>query len=258
MTPRDGAGIIVRPIAGLPEAASAGLAEAMADALQNNDIPASTQVHNRGSYVLTGQARDRALDGDRAAIELRWELHGPDGVSVGTHDQKLEVNQSAWRAGNPVLLADLAKSAAPSVAGLLQEEGAIDAGSDGPNVLVRAVSGAPGDGSRALARAMAASLRQANLAVTEKEPTAETAAKLYVVAGTVTMSAAGEGKEKVKVSWALFDPSGAQVGQVSQENAVAAGSLNGHWGDTAYAVANAAAGGIVALLEHLKAMPSKS
>ncbi|MBV8651099.1 MAG: hypothetical protein JO255_06495 [Alphaproteobacteria bacterium] len=258
LTPKDGAGIIVRPIAGLSESASAGLAEAMADALQSNDIPASTLVHNRASYVLTGQAHDQALDGDRTAIDLRWELHGPDGASVGTHDQKLEVNQAAWRAGNPLLLADLAKSAAPSVAELLQEEGAIDAGSGGPNVLVRQVAGAPGDGPRALARAMAASLRQANVAVTEKEPTAETAAKLYVVAGTVTMAAAGEGKQKVTVSWELFDPSGAQVGHVSQENAVPAGSLNGHWGDIAYAVANAAAGGIVALLEHLKVLPARS
>ncbi len=179
-------------------------------------------------------------------------------ASVGSHEQKLEVSLAAWRAGNPMLLADLAKSAAPGVAELLQEEGAVDAGPDVPNVLVRTVSGAPGDGPRALSRAMAASLRQANVAATEKEPAGETAAKLYVVAGTVTMAAAGEGKEKIKVSWALFDPSGAQVGQVSQENAVAAGSLNGHWGDTAYAVANAAAGGIVALLQHLKAMPAGS
>ncbi len=79
LTPKDGAGIVVRPIAGLSEAASAGLAEAMADALQNNDVPASTQVYNRASYVLTGTAHDHALAGDRTAIELRWELHGPDG-----------------------------------------------------------------------------------------------------------------------------------------------------------------------------------
>ena len=72
------------------------------------------------------------------------------------------------------------------------------------------------------------------------------------------MAAAGEGKEKVTVNWELFDPSGAQVGHVSQENAVPAGSLDGRWGDTAYAVANAAAGGIVALLEHLKVLPAGS
>jgi hypothetical protein len=258
LTPKDGAGIVVQPIAGLSNAVSAGLAEAMADALQNNDVPASTQVRNRASYVLVGTAHEQVLAGDRATIELHWELHGPDGGSVGTHEQKLEASLAAWHAGNSMLLADLAKSAAPSVAELLEEEGATDAGPGEPSVLVRTVSGAPGDGPRSLARAMAASLRQANVAVTEKEPAAETAAKLYVVSGTVTMAEIGEGKEKVTVSWLLFDPSGLQVGQVSQENAIAAGSLDRRWGDTAYAVANAAAGGIVALLEHLKALPTGS
>ena len=143
LTPKDGAGIVVRPISGLPEAASDALAEAMADALQNNDVPASTVVHNRASYILTAQAHDHALDGDRTAIELRWELHGPDGASVGTHEQKLEVSLAAWRAGNPLLLTDLANSAAPSLAGLLQEEGAIDTGGNTPNVLVRTVSAPP-------------------------------------------------------------------------------------------------------------------
>jgi hypothetical protein len=258
LTPKDGAGIVVQPITGVAEPLSAEIAAAMADALQSNDVPASTQVRNRASYILLGTAHEQVLPHGRAEIALHWELHGPDGASVGTHEQKLETSLAPWRAGDPGLLASLAKSAAPSVAGLLEEEGATDAGSGEPNVLVRTVSGAPGDGPRALARAMAASLRQANVAVTEKEPAAETAAKLFVVSGAVTMAAIGDGKEKVTVSWVLFDPSGTQIGQVSQENAVAAGSLNGRWGDTAYFVANAAAGGIVALLEHLKTMPTGS
>ena len=258
LTPKDGAGIVVQPIAGLSEPLAAGLAEAMADALQNNDVPASTQVHNRASYILRGTAQEKMLPDGRAEIALHWELRGPDGVSVGTHEQTLETSLAPWRAADPGLLASFAKSAAPSLAELLAEEGATDAGSGEPSVLVRTVAGAPGDGPRALARAMAASLRQAHLVVTEKEPEAETAAKLFVVSGTVTIAEVGDGKEKVTVSWVLFDPSGTQIGQVSQENAVAAGSLNGRWGDVAYAVANAAAGGIVALLEHLKAMPTGS
>jgi hypothetical protein len=258
LTPKDGAGIVVQPVTGLSEPLAAGLAEAMADALQNNDVPASTQVRNRASYILRGTAQEKMLPDGRAEIDLHWELRGPDGASVGTHEQTLETSLAPWRAADPGLLASFAKGAAPSLAGLLAEEGATDAGSGEPSVLVRTVSGAPGDGPRALARAMAASLRQAHLVVTEKEPAAETAAKLFVVSGTVTMAAVGDGKEKVTVSWVLFDPSGTQIGQVSQENAVDAGSLNGRWGDVAYAVANAAAGGIVALLEHLKAIPAGS
>ncbi len=42
---------------------------------------------------------------------------------------------------------------------------------------------------------------------------------------------------------------GKEIGQVSQENAVPAGSLDGKWGDTAYDVATAAVGGIVELFQ---------
>lgn len=252
LTPKDGAGIAVQPIDGVPASLATGLAEAMAAALQDSDVPASTQVSNRASYRLLGTAREAALSGDRTAIELRWELHGPDGTLTGSQVQKREVSLAAWRAGQAELLSQLAKEAAPRLADLLQEEGSVDVAPGEPTVLVRDVNGAPGDGARSLARAMAASLRQANVAVAVKEPAAPATAKPFVVAGTVTMAAIGEGKQKITVSWTLFDPRGAQIGQVNQENAIPAGSLDHAWGDTAYAVANAAAGGIVALLEHLK------
>jgi hypothetical protein len=75
--------------------------------------------------------------------------------------------------------------------------------------------------------------------------------KHFTVAGKVAMAPAAEGKQKVTVSWTLLGPDGNQVGQVNQENAIPAGSLDGRWGDVAYAVAKSAAG-IVALLDYLK------
>jgi hypothetical protein len=248
LTPKDGAGIAVQPIAGAP----ASLSEAVASALRDADIPAFTDGGNRASLHLTGEAREVARPGGTATIELRWELLEPDGSSAGKHAETVEAGLAEWRAGNADVLARLAKSAAPRIAALLQEDGATDNGTGEPRVLVRRVAGAPGDGSRSLARAMVASLQHAKVAVTDAEPTPGAAAKLFVVAGTVTIGAAGEGKQKVTVSWALFDPKGLQVGQVSQSNAVPAGSLDGSWGDIAYAVANAAAGGILALLDRLK------
>ena len=61
------------------------------------------------------------------------------------------------------------------------------------------------------------------------------------------------GQQRVEVSWALQRRDGREIGQVSQENAVPAGSLDGAWGDVAYAVATAAAPGVVALIERAKA-----
>jgi hypothetical protein len=249
LTPRDGAGIEVQPVTGAP----APLAEALAVALRDADVPAYTESANRASLKLVGTAREVAQSAGTARIELRWELFEADGSSAGTHAEAIDADLAAWRGGNGDVLARLAKAAAPRIAALLQEDGAVDRGNGEPSVLVRPVAGAPGDGSRSLARAMVASLQQAKVAVTDKEPGAGLGAKLFVVSGNVSLTAAGEGKQKVTVSWILFDPKGLQVGQVSQSNAVPAGSLDGRWGEIAYAVANAAAGGIVALLERLKA-----
>ena len=253
LTPKDGAGIEVRPVAGTPDdAASGAFAEAMAEALRDADVPAFTQSANRAALHLSGTAEVAERPGGRAQVTLHWELRERDGSKAGADVESEEVGLAEWRQGNQALLQRLAKRAAPRIAALLQEDGIADAAAGEPRILVRPISGAPGDGSRALARAMVASLQHANLAVTDKEPAPELAAKLFVIAGNVTMASAGEGKQKVTVSWALFDPRGLQVGQISQSNAVPAGSLDARWGDTAYAVAGAAADGIVALLDQLR------
>jgi len=244
MTLKDSAGIVVQPITNGP----APLAEAMADALRNSDVPASTQVANRGSYVLTGSAEERPLTGDRARIALHWELRGPDSNPAGTYDQATESNAARWREGDATLLKELVAAAAPAIAEMLQEEGAVGVDTE-QRVAVPPVAGAPGDGTRSLARAMQLALRQASVSVAEGDAPQ---GKHFTVAGKVTMAPAAEGKQKVTVSWTLLGPDGDQVGQVNQENAIAAGSLDGRWGDIAYAVAKSAADGIVALLDHLK------
>ena len=244
MTLKDSAGIVVQPVAGGP----APLAEAMADALRNADVPASTQNSNRGSYVLTGSAEERPLSGDRARITLHWQLRGPDGSEAGIYDQVTESSAARWRGGDATLLKELVAAAAPAIAEMLQEEGAVGVDAE-QRVAVPPVTGAPGDGSRSLARAMELALRQASISVIEG---AAPAGRHFSVTGRVTMAPAAEGKQKVTVSWTLLGPDGSQIGQVNQENAIAAGSLDGRWGDVAYAVAKSAAGGIVALLDHLK------
>ena len=243
MTLKDSAGIVVQPVAGGP----APLAEAMADALRNADVPASTQNSNRGSYVLTGTAEERPLTGDRARIALHWELRGPDGNPAGTYDQATESNAARWRDGDATLLKELVAAAAPAIAEMLQEEGAVGVDTE-QRVAVPLVAGAPGDGPRSLSRALALALRQANVAVADSPA----AGKHFTVSGNVAMAPAAEGKQKVTVSWTLLGPDGDQIGQVNQENAIPAGSLDGRWGDIAYAVAKSAADGIVALLDHLK------
>jgi hypothetical protein len=91
-------------------------------------------------------------------------------------------------------------------------------------------------------------LRRAHVLLAERAD-----AGSFVLTGTVALSPPAKGQQQVKVHWALLKADGREIGRVDQENAVPAGSLDGPWGDIAYAVASAAAPGVAALIERAKA-----
>jgi hypothetical protein len=124
----------------------------------------------------------------------------------------------------------------------------IAAGTD-PVVAVRPVAGAPGDGDRSLTRAMGYVLGRAGIAIAEKSDGNAT----FLLNCTVAMSPAQSGKQQIQIIWILSRPNGSEIGKINQENDVPAGSLDGSWGDIAFAVAEAAAPGVSALITRAKA-----
>lgn len=239
LSPRDSAGIFVRPVAGAPAPAAAALAEAMAAALCDRQIPASTRGRNKGSYQLVAAARDEPLAAGGSALVVDWELRTADDRSLG------HVSASGDAAS-------IAATAAPGIARLLQDEPPAMAAAD-PAIAVRPVTGAPGDGGRALTRAMDYALRQVQVTVADP-PDRES----LVLTGTVAVAPRAAGQQQVTVHWTLLRPDGGQIGAIDQQNAVPAGSLDGAWGDVAYAVAAAAAPGIAALIARAKASATGS
>lgn len=244
LRPRDSAGIVVAPVSGLPAPLAKAVAEAMAGDLRDAQIPASTIGGNRGSYRLAGTARTEPLAGDRARITIDWALRAADARLLGQVPAAAEIagpgDEAAARA--------LAGQAAPAVAKLVQDEPPAMANAPEPVVAVRPVTGAPGDGGRSLTRAMGEALRRAHVALADGAGDKQD----FVLTGKVEMSPAAAGQQQVKVSWALAAPDGRHIGQISQQNAIPAGSLDGPWGDIAYAVASAAAPGVAALIEKVK------
>ena len=253
LSPRDSAGIYVAPVAGAPTSIAGDLAEAMAAALRDADIPASTRGRNKGSYELRGAASEQPLPGGRVEINVDWELRAADGQSLGHAPSAAEQSAASWPASDTVA-PEIAAAATPAIRKLVQDDPPTAEAEADPAVALRAVAGAPGDGGRALTRAMEDALRRARIVLAAPG----TDAPSFVLTGTVTMSPAEAGKQRVQVSWALLRGDGHEVGQVSQENAVPAGSLDGAWGDVAYAVATAAAPGVIALIERAKADPARS
>jgi hypothetical protein len=243
LTPPDSAGIVVEPIAGAPEPTAHSLASAMAKALQEDDVPASTGASNRGSYRLSGNASTKPLGDGNLLITIAWEMRDAKGASVSKQQSSLTATDVAWgKGGND--LAALAREAAPLLAKMVQSTAPAPLGGTVTLIAVRRVTGAPGDGGEALAHAMEDALRRANLSLAQGPADQPN----FFVEGRVELSPPASGKQQIKIAWTLVRPDGGKIGQVQQENAIPAGSLDGSWGLTAYDVANAAAPGIAALI----------
>jgi hypothetical protein len=218
----------------------------MAAALCDADIPATTQGRNQMSYILAGSATAQPLDGGRSVVEVQWQLRDASGTPIGSHAERADGHTANWAEAPPALVTALARASAPAIAKLIQTEAPTAAPDDGrPTIVVRAIEGAPGDGAQSLARAMTAALRgNPDIRVTDKPNP-----RGLVLAGRVTVGPPDKGNQDVKIAWALLRPDGTQIGEVDQQNAVPVGSLDHYWGDIAFAVATAAADGILALVE---------
>lgn len=110
--------------------------------------------------------------------------------------------------------------------------------------LVPGVSGAPGDGGLSLTSAIQRELSKSGVALT----TTPGGTATYKVEGKVAMGQGKDGKQPIQIDWTVVDPAGKKLGTVSQKNEIPQGSLDGAWGKTADAAAQAAAQGIVKLL----------
>lgn len=111
--------------------------------------------------------------------------------------------------------------------------------------LVSPVSGAPGDGQKALTAALKKQLYAGGV----KLATAGSGAKnVYTVKGTVSLRDAGGGKQSIRIDWLVLNPNGSKRGTVSQQNTISKGMLDGPWGAIADAAAADAAKGIIKLL----------
>jgi uncharacterized lipoprotein YmbA len=247
MTPPDSAGIVVLPVTGAPGTTAHDLADAMATALQDNDVPAGTTARNRGSYVLQGKATTKGMPDGKMQVTVAWEMSGPDGKVTGQQEASTVMTASAWLDGGAGI-ADLASPAAPALAKLIESNIPAPTPGADPLIAVHQATGAPGDGSQALATAMSAALRHAQVSLADFPG----AVPNFVVEVTVGVTPPVSGKQKVSINWTLNKPDGSQIGQVKQENAVEAGSLDKVWGLTAYDAANAAAPGITALINEAK------
>lgn len=243
----DGGGIVVLDVTGPPDAVAAALQRAMVDALARHDIPAATDGGNRRSRFLHGSARIAPGPAGTVRLEMTWDLADTAGSPVGSQPVAREVPREAWERADPTLIKSLADEAAPAIAALVQEPAPAEATRNHRTPLhVWPVAGVEEQDAVALRRAMEAALRRRDYTVQ-----AELGEKGLVIAGSVVLGKAADGLRRIEVVWTVLDGGGRELGQLAQDNTIPVGNGAPALAEVANDIAEAAAGGVIELLERL-------
>jgi hypothetical protein len=239
----------------LTDEATHDLAEAMAIALRDAEVPATVTAPQPLDLQLSIVAQ--RPESNRNTVVPRYTLYNADGSSLASN-VGAPVPLTVWGTEGPALFKRLGERDAPGIAALLA---GIEAsrktshpesltGKAAPRIRLVPVKGAPGDGNTALTTRMQEFLIRRGVV---PQNTAEGAD--YGLEGRVTMVDAPNNLQRVEVLWTVTRRDGIELGQVLQMNEVPKGSLNRYWADVAYVVADEAAGGIRDVLANAGAPP---
>mgnify|MGYP006275687063 FL=1 len=230
LMPADRAGMVIEPIAGLPD--SADFAERLAESLRWEGIVAMTGRGNAQSLRLSGEA---------AAVSGGWDVHltlnDAKGTALGALVRTLPPEIT------PPQMAELARA----VGLVLYPDGPVPIAPK-PSVSIGAVAGVPGEGGRALARALEFQLKRADVKLADT-PTQAT----HIINAVVTFAPAKgtppNDTRNIDVRWVVVRADRQEVGQVRQANDVPSRDLDRNWAEIAHAVADAAVEGLTNLLQ---------
>lgn len=221
LDPTPIAGVTVAPVIDAPDPEL--LAESMAAALVAENVAAVPGAPRPGRRWVEATIVD-----DGGSLLVAWQLREPDGrllaQDVQRHDRATWAAPEGRNAGT--------RTAAAALARALRQESPL------PRISVLRVAGAPGDGSAALAEAMARALRRAGATVVDVEPH-------LAIEGSVALAPGPPGHEMMTVTWVVRRPDGTTVATLDQSNPVPKHQVWGNWSGLASAIADAAAGGIV-------------
>lgn len=223
----------------LPDAAAAAWAQATADALLEQEIPADARHSTRNEWTLTLAAEIRG-----ASVIPSYTIQNPAGVSQGT-TEGAPIPTAQWAAGTQDTLKAAAAKAAPGIATLLNRIEAARRQSD-PNslqnrptrVYLAGVTGAPGDGNRSLPNQIRLKLEAAGIVIQDAAKGAD-----FELRGEVQTAPGANRTTRVELQWIVSD-SRSERGRILQINEVDPRAIAPYWGDTAVAVAAEAAGGV--------------
>ena len=238
------AGFTVAPVGGLQGDLGARFAEALAVSLQGLDVAASARKSHRASYLLTGQVRALPPERGLRQIAFDWRIVDPRGLEVAKIDQIEILQEGQWPPSDGARLRALAAASAERVGRIVGLDPEIPAPTTGGAIAIEAVTGAPGDGNRALAAAMRRALRGQGARIAETGADAA-----FTLRGVVRVGDFGRDRQKVEIDWMVYRLDGEEIGTSSQANLIPLGALDARWGSVAEAAAEAGAEGVLQIVK---------
>lgn len=238
-------GVTVLPVSRAPEPTATALSRAMAAALRDANIPATTFGGNRASLFLQG-----AVEDDGTSATLLWELFDGEGDLIGSHVQTIDGTPvTLWQAADPLLMRSLASAGAGPVAALIRPPAPPPATGALAVTLLPVTGDAPAGATKLEAAMAAAFANQATIDLMPALATAPVAA--YGLRGNISLDPPRAGQQTVTVTWTLTDQEGGDLGSIVQSNALPAAILAGDWASIASPIAAAAVPGILDLVDRL-------
>lgn len=252
------ADLVVRETIGLPSSLGLRMESSLGQALRGQRVAVAANPQSEARYRLQGFCSAAPADSGSSFVCV-WDVTNRLDIRAQrvVTEQRVPGGTEAnpWVGVSAAVVDDVAGQVASRVAGWLRSQGGTGQASTGlgsalsrltgsrgrQTVAVREVTGAPGDGNRALLGAMREALRGQGLVVAPSQ------SSNYVVVARVQVSAAGQ-NESVAIDWIVTDAQGQSLGTISQRNQVPRGALQQSWGQAATDAANAAARGVRELL----------
>ncbi|MGE3333913.1 MAG: hypothetical protein AB7I36_09730 [Rhodospirillaceae bacterium] len=240
-------GIAVVPVRGLPDTLNMAISRATADRLQALEIPAEAVPTNAGlGFTLEGTAETAAPTPAGHTVSIFWVLKSRRGAVSGTHRQNVLIPNDAWQKGDGPTTTLIGGDAATAIAALLGADTPVaSVGAKPaiplPTVSVKPVEGAPGDGRESLRLAVIQILNEQGVRRDDVMPD-------ITLTCDMKSTPATDGLQQVEIVWQARTKEGADLGTMRLDNTIPNGALDGPWGPTAFAIADAARADLMRLI----------
>jgi len=242
----DNRGVVVAPIYGGPPEFSAPLADAISKGLRLHDIPATAEDILNAGNLLEGWYRLSDSRAGRVDVIVAWRLSDRDGLELFTGESRRRVLIETLAREPALDIKQFAEDIVPKIARAVI--------GDRPNlrsehtltVKLGEISGAPGDGSAALRRAVNAVLRHTDITVATHPEVG-----IALLEAQIEVEPQSEKHDRVRIVWTIRDSAQKPVAVMKQQNMIPKGRLNRRWGSIAIDIALAIRAQIIEAVRRL-------